>query len=348
MFRGNLFYKSNFYLPDDYFIIPILSMIAIIFFSIGIFSFKEKINNNSIILAILSLMFKTNLLLLYFYSFISGEKVYFVGYSIILVIHNLLNCFYIVKNVFNLNDFSKFQFITSSIPIILIDYKGIKFFIYLLSFLFKKDYKEKDKEKILLSPFKIISNIDIIFQIGNLLFSLYCILVIKLYFQLWYLSLYNIMLTIMIIFYLERENLIGIPNEKKIDKQEKEKNNINTKCKGTISFDKDLNTPKASDNLDTAIKSNTKRLICSSFGDKKVYEKRRVISNFDSNNNLDKNNNINDMLVIQNKNYTSRLNSEGNQLKSNEFAPIEIKSGFSKNNLNNLSNSIESIDENDN
>lgn len=156
------------------------------------------------------------------------------------------------------------------------------------------------------------------------------------------------MLTIMIIFYLERENLIGIPNEKKIDKQEKEKNNINTKCKGTISFDKDLNTPKASDNLDTAIKSNTKRLICSSFGDKKVYEKRRVISNFDSNNNLDKNNNINDMLVIQNKNYTSRLNSEGNQLKSNEFAPIEIKSGFSKNNLNNLSNSIESIDENDN
>ena len=350
VFRGNLFYKSNFYLPDDYFIIPILSMIAIIFFTIEIFSFKEKINNNSIILGILSLLFKTNLLLLYFYSFISGEKVYFIGYSIILVIQNLLNCFYIVKYVFPLNDFSRFEFITSSIPIILIDYKGIKFFIYLLSLLYKKDYKEKDKEKeLLLSPFKIINNIDIIFQIGNLLFSLYCILEIKLYFQLWYLSLYNITLIIMIRFYLEREYLIGISNEKKIDKQKKEKNNINAKYKESISFDnKDLNAPKASDNLDTAIKSNTKRLICSSFSDRKVYEKRRVISNFDSNNILDKNNNINHMLVIQNKNYTSRLNSEGNQLKSNEFAPIEIKSGFSKNNLNNLSNSIESIDENEN
>ena len=77
-------------------------MIAIIFFSIGIFSIKEKINNNSIILAILSLMFKTNLLLLYFYSFISGEKVYFVGYSIILIIHNLL---YQMKNLRKFFDF---------------------------------------------------------------------------------------------------------------------------------------------------------------------------------------------------------------------------------------------------
>ncbi len=134
--RINLLYQYSYQHPFDYYIIPLFIILCCLGLLIQKCFYNEMVLLGALI-AFLSIMFKIIIILLYIFSYITGEKIYFGIFALILVFSfQISNIFIFVYFFYTLYDEEYKYWISSnccikfsySLLIIIFDYKCSRFF----------------------------------------------------------------------------------------------------------------------------------------------------------------------------------------------------------------------------
>ena len=209
--KTNLKRKIKYKNPFDYYLIPI-SLIVIIFIIILFHKLHLKIfrkiqlyyNHYNFLISTLNIYYKIIFITTLAYIYKTGEKIFYF-YSIIFLLHQILNFVYIIlKNLtMKYNDKIKIKFIIKNI-IYVIDYK----FCWILKEIFEEIYNNKNVEfnnDIFYKLFYIIIEIDIILvQLLNIVICVFSMIFYQTFSTYFYLSFYSLFISLLIFYYLSK------------------------------------------------------------------------------------------------------------------------------------------------
>ena len=209
--KTNLKRKIKYKNPFDYYLIPI-SLIIIIFIIILLHKLHLKIfrkiqlyyNHYNFLISTLNIYYKIIFITTLAYIYKTGEKIFYF-YSIIFLLHQILNFVYIIlKNLtMKYNDKIKLKFIIKNI-VYMIDYK----FCWILKEIFEEIYNNKNVEfntDIFYKLFYIIIEIDVILvQLLNIVICVFSIIFYQTFSTYFYLSFYSLFISLLIFYYLSK------------------------------------------------------------------------------------------------------------------------------------------------
>ena len=209
--KTNLKRKIKYKNPFDYYLIPI-SLLIIIFIIILLHKLHLKIfrkiqlyyNHYNFLISTLNIYYKILVITTLAYIYKTGEKIFYF-YSIIFLLHQILNFVYIIlKNLtMKYNDKIKLKFIIKNI-VYVIDYK----FCWILKEIFEEIYNNKNVEfnnDIFYKLFYIIIEIDIILvQLLNIVICVFSMIFYQTFSTYFYLSFYSLFISLLIFYYLSK------------------------------------------------------------------------------------------------------------------------------------------------
>ena len=248
--KSNLKFKFKFQIPFDYFLIPIFLFfifIAILFQKF----YKESMFFFAVFIAILSILFKILLILIFIFTFFTGEKIIFYLISLCLLLNIFLSCVFILIFFFYTFKDIEFSYWSTSNNLIIIIYT---FFMFIFDYKFLRliysrmtyqnffSAKFRNFNKIH-KPYFIIVIIDLI--IIQSLFLISCIYILikfnKNYVLMWFLISYGIFVCFLLIFceicdLIFNRNLNSDFYNQKIQKPDIIPNNVNEVQLGLSQF----------------------------------------------------------------------------------------------------------------
>ena len=187
-------YAVSFSYPKDYF-----SIIGIAV-AVGIGMIITKMINKKIfmfksIISILTIISRVLLVFSYIASFKYGEHKYFVPYAIILFLHSVLSFIMILVFNYHSKHYNSKNLIISSVLCLFFDYKSI----FILSNCYPvKTNKSKSGTLVFILKIGLVFDVGLI-HLPILAISIYSLFTIKRYSNIFYLSIYNIVLSALLI-----------------------------------------------------------------------------------------------------------------------------------------------------
>ena len=321
--RGNLIYKPYFQIPKDYFIIPIFTFLCCLGLIFQKCYYNEMVLNGCLI-GFLSIIFRIIMILLYIFSLKTGEFLYFYSISILFVLSIIISTIFIIIYIISITEENEFKYWLSSNKcirltyyffLILGDYKVSRFFYGRMTHnrIFNAKFSNFN---IIHKPYRRLILFDLLFvHFALIIACLYIIYGYKKYSFLFFLCIYQIGISAIIIF-CSIVDYIAIPNfndefynQKKIKPQimpyiynvENEENitnfhnykrsnlnssvisNSNQKFLQNNSRSKTFNKKESeiisNFNNDNIISNNTKNIICNNNNNDIIYNDNTIVNN---------------------------------------------------------------------
>ena len=353
--RGNLIYKPYFQIPKDYFIIPIFTFLCCLGLIFQKCYYNEMVLNGCLI-GFLSIIFRIVMILLYIFSLQTGEIFCFYSISFLFVLSIIISFIFIIIYIVSITEENEFKYWLSSNKcigvtyyffLILGDYKVSRFFYGRMTHnrIFNAKFSNFN---IIHKPYRRLILFDLLFvHFALIIACLYIIYGYKKYSFLFFLCIYQIGISVIIIF-CSIVDYIAIPNfndefynQKKIKPQimpyiynvENEENITN------------FHNYKRS-NLNSSVMSNSNQKFLQNNSRSKTFNKKEseIISNFNNDNiisnntkNIICNNNNNDIIyndntIVNNTKTHNRkiininqINIENIEDEDNKNEEIELK-----------------------
>ena len=372
--RGNLIYKPEYQTPKDYYIIPIITFLCCLGLIFQKCYYNEMVLNGCLI-GFLSMVFRFVMILLYIFSLQTGEFLCFYSISIIFVLSIIISTIFIIIYIISITEEPEFKYWLSSNKcigvtyyffLILGDYKVSRYFYGRMTHnrIFNAKFSNFN---IIHKPYRRLIFFDLLFvHFTCIIACLYIIFGYKTYSFLFFLSIYQIGISITIIF-CSIVDFISIPNfndefynQKKIKPQimpyiinnEKEENITNFHNYKRSNLDSSIisnsNQKFLQNNLRSKTYNKEESKIISNFNNENIISNNinnnNIICNYNNDNNLINNNTIHNRKII-NENIKTIENIENIEDEDNKNEEIELKdiklSEINQTNVTQINNVIE-------